>query len=216
MTRFISRLAGLGGVLLLCCVALGCQQTPRPAADLPPLAIGVVAAIQPMGTTDLMAGFIPEGRTLASADALASFDTALADKLRADTKRTYTFLPAGEGTDPTAPRTARGNTALDHWTEVAKEHGLDLLIVPQILDWNERQGGAAGVSTSAAVNMDFFLIDAREEGQLINRSHYNEKQVGLSDNLMDFGTFFKRGAKWLTAQELAMEAVDKMIREFGL
>ena len=126
------------------------------------------------------------------------------------------FIPAGEGTDPSAPRTAGGNTALDHWTAVAKEHGLDLIIVPQILDWNERHGGAAGVTTSAAVNMDFFLIDAREEGQLINRSHYNEKQIGLSDNLMNFSMFVKRGAKWLTAQDLAMEAADKMIREFGL
>ena len=216
MTRFISRFAALGGALLLCCTLFGCQQTPRAAADLPPLAIGVVSAIQPMGTTDLMAGFIPEGRVLASADALASFDTALADKLRTDTKRTYTFIPAGEGTDPSAPRTAGGNTALDHWTAVATEHGLDLIIVPQILDWNERHGGAAGVTTSAAVNMDFFLIDAREEGQLINRSHYNEKQIGLSDNLMNFSMFVKRGAKWLTAQDLAMEAADKMIREFGL
>ena len=43
-----------------------------------------------------------------------------------------------------------------------------------------------------------------------------EKQVGLSDNLMNFDTFLKRGAKWLTAQELAMEGMQKMIKEFGL
>lgn len=216
MTRMLSRFPVLMGILLLQIVLSGCQQTPRAVADLPPLNIGVVGAIQPMGTTDLMAGFIPEQRVLASPDALASFDTALMDKLRADTKRTYTFISQAEGTDPTAPRSPGSNTALEHWVSVAKQQGVDLLIVPQILDWHERQGGAAGVSTSAAVNMDFFLVDARDEGQLVTRSHYNEKQVGLSDNLMTFGTFIKRGGKWLTAQDLAMEATDKMIREFGL
>ena len=52
--------------------------------------------------------------------------------------------------------------------------------------------------------------------KLVSRSHFKEKQVGLSDNLMNFDTFLKRGAKWLTAQELAMEGMQKMIKEFGL
>ena len=65
--------------------------------------------------------------------------------------------------------------------------------------------------------MDFYLIDVREpEGALVARSHFKEKQVGLSDNLMNFDTFFKRGAKWVTTQELSHEAMDKMIKEFGL
>lgn len=89
--------------------------------------------------------------------------------------------------------------------------GVDLLIVPQILDWRER-AGAARVTTSAAVNMDFYLIDVREPGALVSRSHFKEKQVGLSDNLMNFDTFLKRGAKWLTVQELAMEGMQKMIK----
>ena len=33
--------------------------------------------------------------------------------------------------------------------------GVDLLIVPQILDWRERAGSSAGVKTSAAVTIDF-------------------------------------------------------------
>ena len=109
------------------------------------------------------------------------------------------------------------NGALAHWAKIGKDMGVDLLIVPQILDWRERAGSSAGVTTSAAVNMDFYLIDVREPGgALVSRSHFKEKQVGLSDNLMNFDTFLKRGAKWLTAQELAMEGMQKMIKEFGL
>ena len=65
--------------------------------------------------------------------------------------------------------------------------------------------------------MDFYLIDTREPGgALVARSHFKEKQVGLSDNLMNFNTFIKRGAKWVTTEELAQEGMDKMIKEFGL
>lgn len=195
---------------------VGCQQATRSVADLPPLKIGIVAAIQPMGTTDLMAGFIPENRSLASEDALSSFDNALAAKLHNNTKRAYVFIPAKYGVDPTTPRSAQQNTALEHWLEVARANNLDLLIVPQILDWQERNGGTMGVTTSAGVNMDFFLVDARGEGQLATRSHFNEKQVGLVNNIMNIDSFFKRGGKWLTAEELALEAADQMIQEFGL
>lgn len=50
----------------------------------------------------------------------------------------------------------------------------------------------------------------------MSRSHFKEKQVGLSDNLMNFDTFLKRAPRWRTAQELAMEGMQKMIKEFGL
>ena len=47
-------------------------------------------------------------------------------------------------------------------------------------------------------------------------SHFKYNQGGLTDIQMNFDTFLKRGAKWLTAQELAMEGMQKMIKEFGL
>ena len=129
--------------------------------------------------------------------------------LKTTTHRSYVFIPKAGGADP-----RERNGALAHWAKIGKDMGVDLLIVPQILDWRERAGSSAGVTTSAAVNMDFYLIDVREPGgALVSRSHFKEKQVGLSDNLMNFDTFLKRGAKWLTAQELAMEGMQKMIKE---
>lgn len=201
-------------ILLL--VLQGCQKFTRPIEPLPQLKIGVAATTQPMGTTDLLAGFIPEQRNLASNDALVAFDNALMEKLRTATSRTYSFLPAHSGANPSTERSAEVNSALEYWLDVARQNSLDMLIVPQILDWQERNGTAAGVTTSAGVILDFFLVDARNQGQLVKRSHYNEKQVGLSDNLMNLNLFLKRGGKWLTALDLAMEATDQMIQEFGL
>lgn len=190
-----------------------CQKsTPSAVPDLPNLKIGVVGAVQPKGTTDLLAGFIPEDRVLASDKAVTAFNENMMNRLRTQTRRIYQFIPSASGVDPRAR-----SGALAHWTQVGKDMGVDLLIVPHILDWRERAGSAAGVTTSAAVNMDFYLIDVREkEGALVSRSHFKEKQMGLSDNLMNFETFIKRGAKWVTAQELSDEGIEKMIKEFGL
>lgn len=189
-----------------------CQKTPTVVPELPDVKVGVVGVVQPTGTTDLLAGFIPEDRVLASPKAVAAFNEDLMRLLKSETQRSYVFIPKAGGVDP-----RDRNGALAHWTKIGKRMGVDLLIVPQILDWRERAGSGAGVTSSAALNMDFYLIDVREpEGALVARSHFKEKQVGLSDNLMNFDTFFKRGAKWVTTRELSLEAMDKMIKEFGL
>ena len=75
-----------------------------------------------------------------------------------------------------------------------------------------------GAGTGRGLQIGGEVLGAVREpgGALVSRSHFKEKQVGLSDNLMNFDTFLKRGAKWLTAQELAMEGMQKMIKEFGL
>ena len=93
---------------------------------------------------------------------------------------------------------------------------MDLLIVPMVIDWHEREGSNAGVTTSAAITTDIFLIDTRGQGNLLQRSFYREKQTGLASNLLNITTFAKRGARWVTAEELAQEAMQKALQEFGL
>ncbi len=220
MTRLIHRMADIALPALLAtllCLVAACQKTIPAGPELPDLNIGVIGVTQPMGITDLLAGFIPEDRVLASPKAVTEFNETLLKKLRTETKRTYTFIPEAMGADPSQARTAGHNGALAYWTSVGKKMKVDILIIPQIFDWHERVGGTAGVTSSAEVNMDFYLVDVRgEEGVLISRSHFQEKQISLSDNLINFDVFFKRGGKWITAGELALEGVDKMIREFGL
>lgn len=212
MRRLTRRFFCLAVLAVSLFTLVACQKTMPAAPELPDLKVGVVGVVQPTGTTDLLAGFIPDDRVLASPEAVATFNADLMKTLKAQTKRAYVFIPKAAGVDP------RGrNGALAHWAKIGKDVGVDLIIVPQILDWRERAGSGAGVTTSAAVNMDFYLIDTREPGgALVARSHFKEKQVGLSDNLMNFNTFIKRGAKWVTTEELAQEGMDKMLKEFGL
>ena len=204
--------------LVLLVALAGCAtKAQRPSAPLAGVSVGIVGVVQPMGTTDLLAGYIPENRELASPQAVLDFDTDLLDKVRAkaDGSRKIMPLPGVKGVNPSSDRVAGRNTALQHWVKVGRKAGVELLIVPQILDWHEREGSSAGVISSAAVDVQFYLINVKE-GVLLNRSVFREKQQSLSGDLLHAKTFFKRGGKWITARQLAGEGMDKMITEFGL
>ncbi|GHV55345.1 hypothetical protein FACS1894206_09640 [Deltaproteobacteria bacterium] len=51
---------------------------------------------------------------------------------------------------------------------------------------------------------------------LTSRSHFDETQAALADNLLDAGKFFARGGKWITATELAREGMVKAVKDLGL
>lgn len=207
------------GLVLAMVMVSACadRTTTREGAPLPEVTIGVVGATQPTGTTELLAGHIREGREMAPEGATMEFDTALMKLLRehAGASRTFKYIRTDSGDTPMQGREGGRGTALRHWLEVARDNKVELLIVPQILTWHEREGSPAGVTTPAEVDINFYLIDARDE-TLLQRSHFAERQQSLSSDLLRAGTFFRRGAKWVTAQELADEAVVKMIKEFGL
>lgn len=201
----------------MCVLIAGCSQKPvaNPALALPEVTVGIVGATQPLSTADLLAGYIPEPRELATEKALSAFDSSMMNLVRSqgNASRTFRFIPVETGKLPDAGE--KHPSALQNWIQVARKNNVDLIIVPQILTWHELEGSAAGAVSSADVTLNFFLIDAKN-GALLQRSHFAEKQRSLSSDLLSAGTFFKRGAKWLTAQELAEEGVVKMIKEFGL
>ena len=149
MSRLTRRFFCLAVLAVSISLLAACQKTTPSTPDLPDLKVGVVGVEQPKGTTDLLAGFIPEDRVLASDQAVATFNEELMKLLKTTTHRSYVFIPKAGGADP-----RERNGALAHWAKIGKDMGVDLLIVPQILDWRERAGSSAGVTTSAAVNMD--------------------------------------------------------------
>ena len=135
--------------------------------------------------------------------------------LQEGTTRKYAFIPSNKNKTSLEEYHKGKRPALEYWVEIGAAHNVDLLIVPQILTFRERQGSEYGVKESASVMLDFFLIDVRE-GILVYRYFFDEEQVGLAENLLEIGTFFSRGGVWLTTDQLAQEGMTNVIKEFGL
>ena len=205
-------------LLVLCslCLLAGCQKAPeQQRLIMPDLVVAVAPFTQPTQTTELLSGFIPEDQQKISEQTLAQLDDLFRGKLDRS-KHPYVFLSDADIRGDMA-RDARGRrSALVTWAERAREAGADMIIVPQIITLQERVGGKAGVVSAAAVNEDFYLIDARDPATLVMRTHFAEEQKPLASDLTTIGAFFRRGGSWITAQELAAEGMDKAVEEFGL
>ena len=194
----------------------GCQKPEAPQRlIMDDLSIAVAPFTQPRQTAELLSGFIPEDQARVDEAVLDSLDEIFRQKL-SRSPRHYVFLGRADVDGDLARDTRGRRNALTTWAARARAVGADIIIVPQLIDMQERVGSEAGVMTPASVNEDFYLIDARDPATLLQRSHFAEEQKALTSDLTKIASFFKRGGKWLTAQELAAEGMDKAVEELGL
>lgn len=209
-------------MLLIALVAIaGCARKPASTSDLPRLIsqryqIAVAPFTQPRHAGQMISGQLPEDQGMIPQDELLALDTDLRDVLRTHTHRNYNFIPApNQNPDSEFSRASAQPRGLAKWIAYGKRHNAQLLLVPMVLDWHEREGSQAGVSRSAHARLEFFLLNVPENG-VENRSVFEEKQVGLVDNLLSVADFVKRKGQWVTARQLADEAMLKAVRELGL
>jgi hypothetical protein len=71
--------------------------------------------------------------------------------------------------------------------------------------FEERKGGNFAVERPASVGFHMHLM---EQGAVTKVFVFDEHQQSLMENVLDIGKFFRRGAKWVTAEELAVEGID--------
>ena len=88
----------------------------------------------------------------------------------------------------------------------------DAVIFGRVYRYRERVGGKLGAKSPASVAFVLDLWDAKE-GDLIWTARFDETQKPLSKNIFAFGEFAERGAKWLKAEELAVEGFKKAIHQ---
>ncbi len=191
--------------------ALGCAKPAQTMSPPNTLSIGVASFTQPTNIADMLAGYMPEKNKPANPEIFPQLDSFFMTELGQKTQRTFLSASLADGCQP-----GRGSqNALKYWAGVGRCMGVDLIIVPQIITWQERDGGPAGVERPAGVTADFFLIDVKKE-TLVARSHYEEIQQDLASNLLNTGKFIERGGKWVGAFELSKEAMRKAIKDFML
>ena len=102
---------------------------------------------------------------------------------------------------------------LNLYIDTGKRAGADALLIGHIFRFNERKGNRASVESPASVAFDLHLIDV-ESGRIVWTANFDQTQKPLSDNLLELGSFIKRGASWVTAEELALGGLEDILRRF--
>lgn len=224
--------------LLLVVVALaataflstGCVRRTAPTAAKAPAATGDAAtsAVAFLGKTfvvapftipatdaDLFAGYLPSSRHVPEV-APVHLDAALAADL-AGSKQNILSARLGADCARSAPRGDESGrlATMRYWQNVGKCAGADFVLVPQVIDWSERDGGETGATRPASVDLALTLVDTRTGG-IVKKFHFEETQQALADNILDAKKFVARNGRWLSAIELAQEGLQKGLAELGL
>lgn len=97
--------------------------------------------------------------------------------------------------------------------ELGKQLGSDFTLIGFVFRFEERIGSSVGVERPASVAFDLHLF-RHKDGVEVWRGRMDETQRPLSENLLKFGSFVRRKAQWLTAEELAGIGMDEALRRF--
>jgi hypothetical protein len=117
--------------------------------------------------------------------------------------KTYAQLPFDD----------RRDTPLALSQKVGKILDAGSMVVGSVWRYRDRKGGASAVSDPASVAFALHLVDVRS-GNIVWSRSFVQTQRSLSENILNAKAFFERGAKWLTADELASYGVKEILKEF--
>ena len=95
--------------------------------------------------------------------------------------------------------------------QVGKELNADFVFIGYLFRFEERIGSRIGADRPASVGFDVHLFRLTDE-RMVWEGKFDETQRPLSENLFKIGSFFRRKASWLTAEELASVGMDEVLR----
>ena len=95
--------------------------------------------------------------------------------------------------------------------QLGRELNVDFIIIGFLFRFEERIGSPIGVERPASVGFDIHLFRLRD-GIEVWKGRFDETQRPLSENLFKIGSFFRRKASWLTAEELASVGMDEILK----
>ena len=94
---------------------------------------------------------------------------------------------------------------------LAKELNVDFIFVGYLFRFEERIGSRIGVEKPASVGFDVHILRV-SDGKRVWDGKFDETQQSLSENLLKIGSFVRRKASWLTAEELSSVGMDEMLK----
>jgi hypothetical protein len=96
---------------------------------------------------------------------------------------------------------------------LGRELKADHVIVGTVWRYRERTGTPRASSSPASVAFVVYIINSADGKRLWKRPYF-ETQKPLSENIFEARTFFKRGVRWLSVDELARYGVQEIVDQF--
>jgi hypothetical protein len=96
---------------------------------------------------------------------------------------------------------------------LGRRHKADGVLIGYLYAFRERHGGALGAESPAYVAFEVVLVSV-ESGQLAWQPKFSETQEPLNQNLFELGKFIQRKGRWVTAREMATQALKEMLQTF--
>ncbi len=97
--------------------------------------------------------------------------------------------------------------------QLGKALNMDFIFIGYLFRFVERIGSHLGAERPASVGFDIHLIRLKDE-KMVWEGRFDETQRPLSENLFKIGSFVRRKASWLTAEELSSVGMDEMLKRF--
>ncbi len=132
-----------------------------------------------------------------------------------DAMGTFRILPPEEVEEALSEsdRTQFDLNPLRSSIQLGKKLGVDFMMIGFLFRFEQRVGSSLGVDRPASVGFDVHLIRLGD-GKIVWSGKFDETQRPLSENLLKMGSFVRRKASWLTAEELSSVGMDEMLKRF--
>ncbi|MBW1615321.1 MAG: hypothetical protein JRJ49_02060 [Deltaproteobacteria bacterium] len=101
---------------------------------------------------------------------------------------------------------------IDSFIQRGKNAGADIVLSGYIYRFEDRVGADYAADSPASVTFNIYVIDVKAEN-IVRSENFIETQKPLSDNLFGISQFFKRSGKWVTAQDMAYEGLNNILKE---
>lgn len=205
--------ARLAGLLVLAALAGGCGGTKGLLAGLTPSRPATVSTTEAFEETSVARVAVLDLEPVAGRREDAA---VLADVVRATLRARPGLSVASEADVAEALEGEVGTRPpLEQVRPVAGAVGADAVVTGRVLRFVEREGTALAARRPASVEL---TLDLRRgtDGALLWRGRFDHAQQALSESLADAGIFFRGGARWLTARELARLGIESLLAELPL
>ena len=115
-------------------------------------------------------------------------------------------------TDPTAGDITQKSERM-LLMEAGRIADADAVIAGYVYRFKQRVGTGYAAESPASVALGVHMLNV-SDGKMLWSGKIDETQRPLSDNLFEIGSFFKRGARWVTSEDMAVSGLKKILKTF--